>query len=54
VGALKKGAQAIGWGQKGVGTNIHVGLSAQKIHRASLSPSQHTDMKAFPLALAAR
>jgi hypothetical protein len=43
-GALKKGAQAIGRGRKGVGTKIHVALSPEKIQGACLSANNQVDL----------
>ena len=44
----KKGFQSIGRGRKGLGTKLHLGLSATQIQGACLSKAQEVDMKVFP------
>jgi len=46
-GALKKRPQAIGRGRKGVGTKIHVGLSATKMQEACLSAANQVNIHIF-------
>ncbi|WBV72464.1 hypothetical protein PGH42_05780 [Legionella pneumophila] len=46
-GTLKKRPQVIGRGRKGVGTKIHVALSAEKIQGACLSVTNIVDMKSL-------